>query len=86
MNWDLVVSFYQIDCGEVFPARKLMCEVCNVPNRILIGDSHSIRIVTTGPPAVFFFWDKEEGRSPRDIGTLGDDTAKHFLKLRFSDP
>jgi len=32
MNWDLVVSFFQIDCGEDFPASKLMCEVGNVPN------------------------------------------------------
>ena len=27
MNWNLVVSLYQIDCAEDFPASKLMCEV-----------------------------------------------------------
>jgi hypothetical protein len=59
MNWDLVVSVYQIYCGEDFPASKLMCEVGHVPNGILVGDSPSIQstIVTTGPPAVFFLGD-----------------------------
>jgi hypothetical protein len=56
MNWDLVISFYEIDCGEDFPASKLMCEVGNVPDGILVGGSPSIQstIVTTGPPAVLF--------------------------------
>jgi hypothetical protein len=59
MNWDLVVSFYQIDCGEGFPSSKLMYEVGNVPYGILVGDSPSIQstIVTTGPPADFFLGD-----------------------------
>jgi hypothetical protein len=59
MNWDLVVSFYQIDCGEDFLASKLMCEIGNVPNGILVRDSRSIQsmIVTTGPPAIFFLGD-----------------------------
>jgi len=59
MNWDLVVSFYDIECGEDFPESKLMCEVGNLPNWILVGDSPSIQntIVTAGPPAVFFLWD-----------------------------
>jgi hypothetical protein len=59
MNWDLVASFYQIDSGEDFPASKLMCEVGNAPNGILVGGSPSIQspIVTKGPPAVFFLGD-----------------------------
>ena len=59
MNWDLEVSFYEIDCEEDFPAIKLMCEVGNVPNWTLVGDSPSIQntIVTAGPPSVFLLWD-----------------------------
>jgi hypothetical protein len=59
MNWDLVVSFYQIDCGEDFPASKLMCEFGNLANGILIGDTPSIQstIVITGPPTVLFLGD-----------------------------
>jgi hypothetical protein len=65
MNWDLVVSFYQIYCGEDFPASKLMCKVGNVPNAILVGDNPSIlsTIVTTWPPGVFFLGDYAERRS-----------------------
>ena len=42
MNWDLVVNFYEIDGGEDFPESKMMCEISNVPNCILVGDSPSI--------------------------------------------
>ena len=73
MNCDLVVSFYQIDCREDLPESKLMYEVGNVPNWILVGDSPSIQntIFTAGPPAVFFLWHYVEGRSPKAIGTPG---------------
>ena len=45
-----MVSFYEIDWGEDFTESKLMCEVGNVPNWILVGDSPSIQktIVTAG--------------------------------------
>ena len=58
MNWDVVVSFYEIDIGEDFPESKLMCEDGNLRKWILVGDSPCIQntIVTAGPPAVFFLW------------------------------
>ena len=63
MNWDVVVCFYEIDIGEDFPESKLMCEVGNVPNWILDGDSPSIQntIVTAGPPSVFFLCTRWRG-------------------------
>jgi hypothetical protein len=87
MKWNLVVSFYQIDCGEDFPARKLLCEVGNVPNGILFGDSPSIQstIVTTEPPVVFFLGDFVEGRIPGAIGKQGHAVANHLLELRFGN-
>jgi len=42
MNWNLMVCFHQIYCGEDFPASKLLCKVGNVPKGKLAGDSPSI--------------------------------------------
>jgi len=66
-----MVCFHQIYCGKDFPASKLLRKVGIVPNGILVGDRPSIQstIVATGSPAVFFFGDEVEGRSPGAIGT-----------------
>jgi hypothetical protein len=85
MNWNLMVCFHQIYCGEDFPASKL-CEVGNVPNGILVADSPSIQntIVDTGSPTVFFLGDEVERRSPVAIETPSGDVSEH-LELRFRD-
>jgi len=70
MNWNLVVRFHQIYCGEDFPANKL-CKVGNGPNGILVWDGPSVQstIVATGSLAVFFLANEVERRSPGAIGT-----------------
>ena len=71
MNWNLIVCFHQIYCGEDFPASNFLRIVSNVPNGILVGDRPSIQntIVATDFPAVFFFGDEVNGRSPAAIRT-----------------
>ena len=41
MNWNLVICFYQIQCGEDFPTSEL-CKVGNMPNGILVRNGPSV--------------------------------------------
>jgi hypothetical protein len=65
MNWNLMVSFHQIYCGEDSSVSRLLCKVGNVPNGILVGDGRSVQctIVATGSPAVFFLRDEWRGEA-----------------------
>jgi hypothetical protein len=65
MNWNLMVCFHQIYCGEDSPASRLLCKVGNVPNGILVRDGRSVQctIVATGSPAVFILGDEVEGEA-----------------------
>jgi hypothetical protein len=87
MNWNLIVCFHQIDCGEDFPANKLLCEVVNVLNKLLVWDGPRVQItiVATGSLAVFFLANEVDGRSPGSIGTPSGGVSEHLLELGFRD-
>jgi hypothetical protein len=87
MNRNLVVCFYQIFCGENFPATKVVYKVGNVLDGILVGDSPSVQstIVATGSPPVFFLGDQVERRSPWAIRTPGSAIPEHLREFGFRD-
>jgi hypothetical protein len=43
MNWNMMVCFHRIYCGEDSPVSNLSCKVGNVLNGILVGDSRSVQ-------------------------------------------
>jgi hypothetical protein len=64
INWNLMVCFHHIYCGEGFSASQLLCKV---PNGILVGDDPSFQstMVATGSPTVLFFVGRGGGAKPR---------------------
>jgi hypothetical protein len=74
--------------GEESAASRFVCNISNVPDRILIGEGPSVHcsVVATKSTNVFFLRDEMEMQNPRAIGTRGCAVFEYLLEIGFRDP
>jgi len=87
MDWDLMVSSYQVNLGEGGAAGKAVGVVLDVWYWIPVRDGASVQgsVVSIGPPTVVLLWHEMEGGRPWAFGSSGGAIPQHGVELGLGD-